>query len=190
MNKRPSREQAEEAVKTLISWAGDDPNRKELLETPRRVVNSYLEYFSGYNINIEEQNYKTFPNSENYSEMIILREIDLESHCEHHMVPIIGKVTVAYIPDKKIMGLSKIARIIDVFAKRLQIQERLSVEIATILNNLLSPKGVGVLIESSHHCLSTRGAYKPNSLMQTSHMIGCFKEEAIKKELFSRIFKI
>jgi GTP cyclohydrolase I len=129
MNKKPTKEEAEEAVRILISWAGDNPKRKELLDTPRRVVNSYLEFFSGYKIKIEEQNYKTFPNSDNYNEMIILRQIELQSHCEHHMVPIIGKASIAYIPNQKIIGLSKIARIVDVFAKRLQIQERLTIEI-------------------------------------------------------------
>lgn len=182
--KKPTREQAEEAVRTLISWAGDDPKRKELLETPRRVVDSYLELFSGYDVKIDEQGYKTFDNEKGYNEMVVLREIDLDSHCEHHMVPIRGKATIAYIPDHKIIGLSKIARIVDVFSKRLQIQERLVIEIAQCLDKLLSPKGVGVFIESSHQCLTMRGAYKPGSLMQTSHMIGCFKEENTRREFF------
>ena len=188
MNKKPTKEEAEEAVRILISWAGDNPKRKELLDTPRRVVNSYLEFFSGYKIKIEEQNYKTFPNSDNYNEMIILRQIELQSHCEHHMVPIIGKASIAYIPNQKIIGLSKIARIVDVFAKRLQIQERLTIEIGEALNKLLTPKGLGVFIESSHNCLSTRGAYKPSGLMQTTHMMGCFKEENIRKEFLYRIY--
>ena len=182
MTIKPTREQAEEAVRTLIAWAGDNPNRKELLETPRRVVDSYLELFSGYSINIDEQEYKTFDNDNNYDDMIVLREIELQSHCEHHMVPIIGKVTIAYIPDQKIIGLSKIARIVDVFAKRLQIQERLVMEIAQCLNQLLKPKGVAVFIESSHKCLTIRGAYKPGSLMQTYHMLGVFKEENKRRD--------
>lgn len=185
--KKPTKEQAEEAVRTLISWAGDDPKRKELLETPRRVVDSYSELFSGYNVKIDEQDYKTFDNEQGYDEMVVLREIDLDSHCEHHMVPIKGKATIAYIPDKKIIGLSKIARIVDVFSKRLQIQERLVIEIAQCLDELLSPKGVGVFIESSHQCLTMRGAYKPGSLMQTSHMIGCFKQENIRRDFFKII---
>ncbi len=182
--KKPSREQAEEAVRTLIAWAGDDPKRKELLNTPRRVVDSYAELFSGYNIIINDQDYTTFPNQKGYDDMVVLREVALESHCEHHMVPITGKATIAYIPDKKIIGLSKIARIVDVFSKRLQIQERLVIEIAECIDKLLKPKGVGVFIESSHQCLTMRGAYKPGSLMQTSHMIGCFKEREIRKEFF------
>ncbi len=189
MTIKPTREQAEEAVRTLIAWAGDNPNRKELLETPRRVVDSYLELFSGYSININEQEYKTFDNDNNYDDMIVLREIELQSHCEHHMVPIIGKVTIAYIPDQKIIGLSKIARIVDVFAKRLQIQERLVMEIAQCLNQLLKPKGVAVFIESSHKCLTMRGAYKPGSLMQTYHMLGCFKEENKRRDFFKSFIK-
>ena len=184
MSLRPTREKAEEAVRTLIAWAGDNPNRKELLETPRRVVDSYLEFFSGYNIKVDEQEYKIFDNDYAYDEMIVLRDIELESHCEHHMVPIIGKATIAYIPNKKIIGLSKIARIVDIFSKRLQIQERLVIEIAQCLNQLLDPKGVGVIIESSHTCLTTRGAYKPGSLMQTAHMIGCFREKDTRDEFF------
>lgn len=189
MNKKPTREQSEEAVRTLIAWAGDNPARKELLETPRRVVDSYLEFFSGYDIKIDEQEYKTFENDYNYDDMIVLREISLQSHCEHHMVPISGKATIAYIPDQKIIGLSKIARIVDVFAKRLQIQERLVMEIAQCLNQLLKPKGVGVFIESSHQCLTIRGAYKPGSLMQTSHMMGCFKENNIREEFLKIALK-
>ena len=181
-NNKPTREKAEEAVRTLISWAGDDPTRKELLETPRRVLDAYTEFFSGYNTKIDDNIDKTFDNSMEYDEMVILRDIQFESHCEHHMVPIIGKATIAYIPDKKIIGISKIARIVDVFAKRLQIQERLSKEIAETLNKILGPKGVGIIVESAHHCLTTRGVYKPGALMQTSHMIGCFKELKILEE--------
>lgn len=182
MSSKPTREEAEKAVRTLIAWAGDNPERKELLDTPKRVVNAYNEFFSGYNVQINEKDYKTFDNSDNYDEMVVLRNIEFESHCEHHMVPIIGKAMIAYIPNKKIIGLSKIARIVDVFAKRLQIQERLVMEIAEALNSLLSPKGVGVFIESSHKCLTTRGAYKPDSLMQTTHMMGSFKEGHIRRE--------
>lgn len=187
MSSKPSREQAEEAVKTLIAWAGDDPQRVELLDTPSRVIDSYSEFFSGYMKNLEEEAGKIFPNNDNYNEMIILRDIILESYCEHHLVPIIGKVHIAYIPDKKIIGLSKLARIADIFAKRLQIQERLCVEIANAINKMTEAKGVGVVIESSHQCLTTRGAYKPGSVMITSHMIGFFKEEKTRKEFYSQI---
>ncbi len=187
MSKKPTREEAEKAVRVLIAWAGDNPNRSELLETPKRVIDSYEEFFSGYDMQVDEQIDKTFVNMHGYDDMIILRKIDFESHCEHHMVPIIGKISVAYIPNDRVIGLSKMARIVDMYSKRLQIQERLVVEIADCINKVVKPKGVGIVIESAHHCLTTRGAYKPNSLMQTSHMIGCFKEENIRKEFWGRI---
>jgi GTP cyclohydrolase I len=187
MNKKPTREEAEEAVRVLIAWAGDDPTRAELLETPKRVVNSYQEFFNGYGKKIEGECDKSFDNTSQYNDMIIVREIDFQSHCEHHMVPIIGKATVAYIPNTRVIGLSKIARIVDIFTKRLQIQERLTIEIANAINQVIMPKGVGIVIESAHHCLTTRGAYKPNSLMQTSHMIGCFSQENIRNEFWGRI---
>lgn len=187
MHKKPSREAAEEAVRTLIAWAGDDPSRKELLETPSRVVKSYEEFFSGYNQTIIGEIDKTFDNSKNYHDMVILKNIDFESYCEHHMVPIIGKATIAYIPSDRVIGLSKIARILDVYAKRLQIQERLTIEIAESINQVTNAKGVAVVIESAHHCLTTRGAYKPSSLMQTAHMTGCFNQENIKNEFWGRI---
>ena len=189
MNKKVTQAMAEEAVRTLIAWAGDNPKREELLDTPKRVAESYKEYFAGYNSNPNNIEYKTFNNKDNYDEMIILRDIRFESHCEHHMVPIVGKAIVAYIPDKKIIGLSKIPRIIDIFAKRLQIQERLVIEITQTLNKIIEPKGVGVIIESSHQCLTTRGAYKPESLMQTTHMLGCFKNENIRKEFLNLAYK-
>jgi GTP cyclohydrolase I len=182
---KPTRIEAEQAVRTLIAWAGDNPDRIELLDTPKRVVDSYSEFFSGYSQVIDQKISKAFDNVNGYDDMIILREVILESYCEHHMVPIIGKASVAYIPDKKIIGLSKIARIIDIFSKRLQIQERLVMEIASAINEIIKPKGVGVMIESSHQCLSTRGAYKPGSLMKTFHMIGCFKEDKIRKEFLN-----
>ena len=184
---KPTREEAEDAVRVLIAWAGDDPKRNELLETPKRVIDAYGEFFSGYNKKTEGFVVKAFENIHGYDEMVILRDINFESHCEHHMVPIIGKATVAYIPNDKVIGLSKIARIIDIFAKRLQIQERLTMEIVETIDKAINPKGVGIVIESAHHCLTTRGAYKPGSLMQTSHMIGCFKEENIRREFWGRV---
>lgn len=187
MASKPSREQAEEAVRILIAWAGDDPKRPELLETPSRVVASYAEFFSGYNKDYKQEAGKVFPNKDNYEEMIILRDIIFESYCEHHLVPIIGKAHIAYIPDKKIIGLSKLARIIDIFAKRLQIQERLTVEVANAINQVTEAKAVAVLIESSHQCLTTRGAYKPGSSMITTHMIGAFKESKMRAEFYSQI---
>ena len=187
MSNKPTRKEAEQAVRTLIAWAGDNPDRAELLDTPRRVVDSYSEYFSGYAKVIDKKIDKTFDNLNEYDDMVILREMALESHCEHHMVPIIGKVSVGYIPDKKIIGISKIARIVDIFAKRLQIQERLVMEIAQSINQIVEPKGVGVMIESSHQCLNLRGAYKPGSLMKTFHMIGCFKEKSVRKEFLDSL---
>ncbi|MGB4191677.1 MAG: GTP cyclohydrolase I FolE [Rickettsiales bacterium] len=189
MNNKITKSQAEEAVRVLISWAGDNPDREELLDTPRRVVESYQEFFKGYEINIDKSSFKTFVNKDNYDEMIILRDIRVESHCEHHMVPIIGNAIVAYIPDKKIIGLSKIPRIIDIFAKRLQIQERLVIEVAQAINKIIEPIGVGVFIESSHQCLTTRGAYKPDSLMQTMHLLGCFKQDKTRKEFLNIVNK-
>ncbi len=187
MTNKPTREEAEEAVRTLIAWAGDNPQRQELLETPRRVVDSYQEFFCGYNKKIDSKIAKTFDNINNYGEMIILKNIHFESFCEHHMQAIIGKANIAYIPDKKIIGLSKLARITDLFAKRLQIQERLVVEIAECLNQIVEPKGVGVIIESAHQCLTTRGAHKPGSVMRTCHMIGNFKDYQIRNEFFNHI---
>lgn len=185
--KKPSREEAEEAVRTLIGWAGDDPNRPELIDTPKRVVDSYAEFFSGYNQEIDQENTKTFNNNYQYEEMIILKDVIVESHCEHHMVAINGSAMVGYIPDKKIIGLSKIARVIDCFSRRLQIQERLVVEIAEYLFKLLEPKGVGVVIESSHRCLTSRGALKPGSMMQTLHLLGNFKNFEIKNQFFNNL---
>ena len=189
MRNKITQAKAEEAVRTLIAWAGDNPEREELLDTPKRVVESYKEYFAGYDIDSNSINYKTFDNKNGYDEMIILRDIRFESHCEHHMAPIIGKAIVAYIPDKKIIGLSKIPKIVDIFAKRLQIQERLVIDVALTLNKLIKPKGVGVIIEASHQCLTTRGAYKPESLMKTTHMLGCFKDEKTRKEFLNLAYK-
>lgn len=175
--KKPTREQAEQAVKTLILWAGDDPEREGLIDTPKRVVKSYQEFFSGYSINPEEILLRTFEETEGYDEMIILRDIRLESHCEHHMVPIIGRVHIAYIPDKRVVGISKLARVVEVYSKRLQIQEKLTTQIANLIHQVLEPKGVAVVIESSHQCMSTRGVHKSGVIMQTSHMTGLFRHD-------------
>ena len=189
MTNKPSRDEAENAVRTLIAWAGDNPEREELLETPKRVVKAYEEFFSGYNKKIDQSISKLFPNKYEYDEMILLKDIEFESFCEHHMAPIIGKALVAYIPNEHVIGLSKLARIVDIFAKRLQIQERLTSEIAKELEKVLNPKGVGVIIESSHHCLTTRGAHKRNSKMVTSSLLGCFKDNNIRQELWVRYEK-
>lgn len=183
--KRPTREEAEDAVRTLIRWAGDSPEREGLLETPKRVVKSYEEFFKGYQNDPVEMLKKTFSEIEDYDEMILLKGIRLESYCEHHMVPIIGKVTIAYLPDKRVVGISKLARVVDLYAKRLQIQEKLTAQIGNTINEVLQPKGVAVVIEASHQCMSTRGVHKAGVVMQTSHMLGCFRDnDRTRQEFF------
>jgi GTP cyclohydrolase I len=183
--KKPTREEAEEAVRTLIRWAGDAPEREGLLETPKRVVKSYEEFFKGYHSDPVEMLKKTFSEIEGYDEMIVLKGIRLESYCEHHIVPIIGKVTVAYLPDKRVVGISKLVRIVDAYAKRLQIQEKLTAQIGNTINEVLQPKGVAVVIEASHQCMSTRGVHKAGVVMQTSHMLGCFRDnDRMRQEFF------
>ena len=162
-NPNPSREEAMRAVKTLIAWAGDNPDREGLIETPKRVVKAYEEFFEGYKIDPAEILSKTFEEVEGYDEMVLIKNIRLESHCEHHIVPILGRAHVAYMPKKRVVGISKIARLVDVFAKRLQIQETLTSQIAETLQSVLDPLGVAVLIDASHQCMTTRGVHKPES---------------------------
>ena len=172
---KPSRKQAEEAVKILIKWAGDNPEREGLIETPKRVVNSYKEFFSGYDSKPEQILSKTFDEVEGYDEMVIVRDIAIESHCEHHMVPFIGIAHIGYIPNKRIVGISKLARIADVFAKRLQTQEIMTAQIADTINEVLKPKGVDVVIDAQHQCMTTRGTHKTESSTITSRMLGLFR---------------
>lgn len=174
---RPTLKQAEDAVRTLISWAGDNPNREGLLETPKRVVNAYREFFSGYDVNPDEILGKTFEDIEGYDDIVLLKDMRLESHCEHHMVPFLGKAHIAYIPNKKVVGISKIARLLDVYAKRLQTQEVLTSQIADTINKVLKPKGVAVLIDAKHQCMTTRGIHKINTSTITKKMIGAFKND-------------
>ncbi len=174
MNNKPTQQQAEEAVRTLIKWAGDNPDREGLRDTPKRVIKSYGEFFAGYHSNPEEILSTTFEETEGYDEMIVLKDIIFESYCEHHMLPIIGKAHVAYIPNNRVVGISKLARLVDAFAKRLQIQEKATSQIAETIYKILQPKGVGVVIEASHQCMSTRGVYKPGAIMQTSRLLGIF----------------
>ncbi|GFZ83780.1 GTP cyclohydrolase 1 [Rickettsiales bacterium] len=181
---KPSRLEAENAVKTLISWAGDDPYRKGLLETPRRVLDYYLEAFSGYDIEPEMLLKQASYEADGYDEMIVLRDIGFESCCEHHVLPIIGKVSVAYIPAGRIVGISKIARLVDAYARRLQIQERLTAQIAETIYRVLKPRGVGVLINATHHCMSYRGTRKKETIMRTSCMLGVFREDTKVREEF------
>ena len=183
---KPSREEAEKAVHTLIRWAGDNPDREGLLDTPARVVRSYEEFFAGYDTNPQEMLSRTFEEIDGYDEIIMLRDIRLESYCEHHIVPIIGKVHIAYLPDTRVVGISKLARVAEIFAKRLQIQEKLTSQIANTINDVLKPKGVAVVLEATHMCMSTRGIHKTDVAMQTSQLLGCFRENrATRQEFFS-----
>ena len=181
---RPSSEEAEAAVRTLIRWAGDDPERDCLHETPSRVAKAYLEYFKGYDEDPESILTKTFEEIEGYDEMIVLRGIRFESHCEHHMAPIIGKAWVAYIPNGRVVGISKLARLVSAYAKRLQIQEKMTAQIANALESVLQPQGVGVVIKAEHHCMTTRGVMKPGTDLVTSRMLGSFRDCAMTRQEF------
>ena len=183
----PSEDEAIEAVKTLIKWAGDSPQREGLEETPRRVVESYKEFFSGYTINPKEILSKKFKEVDGYDEIIILKNIRLESHCEHHMVPFIGIAHIGYIPDKRIVGISKLARIADVFAKRLQTQEIMTAQIADTINEVLKPKGVAVVIDAQHQCMTTRGTHKTESSTITSRMLGLFRTNSNTRSEFMNL---
>ena len=184
---KPSRKQAEEAVKTLIKWAGDNPEREGLQETPKRVVNSYKEFFCGYDSKPEQILSKTFDEVEGYDEMVIVRDIAIESHCEHHMVPFIGIAHIGYIPNKRIVGISKLARIADVFAKRLQTQEIMTAQIADTINEVLKPKGVAVVIDAQHQCMTTRGTHKTESSTITSRMLGLFRTNSNTRSEFMNL---
>ena len=173
---KPSREEAMQAVKTLIEWAGDDPTREGLVETPKRVVAAYQEFFEGYTQDPEDILRKTFEEVEGYDEMVIVKDIRLESHCEHHIVPILGTAHIGYIPNKRVVGISKLARIVDVFGKRLQTQEVMTAQIANVINEVLEPKGVAVVMNAKHQCMTTRGVHKPESSTITSTMLGAFRE--------------
>ena len=174
---KPSREEAMDAVRTMIAWAGDDPSREGLLETPKRVVKAYEDFFGGYNMDPDEILNKTFEEVAGYDEMIIIKDIRLESHCEHHMVPILGKAHVAYIPNNRVVGISKLARVVDVYGKRLQTQETMTAQIAESINRVLQPKGVGVVIDAAHQCMTTRGIHKTHATTITSQMLGVFRSD-------------
>lgn len=181
---RPSRAEAEEAVRTLLRWAGDDPGREGLLGTPDRVVRSYEEFFAGYNEDAVALLERTFEEIDGYDEMVVLRDIRMESYCEHHMVPIIGKAHVAYLPSTRVVGISKLARVVEVYAKRLQIQEKMTAQIANTINAVLQPRGVAVVIEAAHQCMTTRGVHKPGVTMVTSRMLGAFREDPRTRQEF------
>jgi GTP cyclohydrolase I len=184
---KPTRAEVEEAVKTIIRWAGDDPSRDGLRETPDRVVRAYEEYFRGYNEDPEDILQKTFKEIEGYDEMVVLRGIRFESHCEHHMAPIIGRAWVAYIPRGRVVGISKLARAADAYAKRLQIQEKMTAQIANTVQKVLNPEGVAVLLKAEHQCMTTRGAHKPGTDLVTSRMLGAFRDNPITRQEFLAI---
>ena len=187
---KPTREEAQKAVRTLIEWAGDNPDREGLVETPKRVVKAYEEFFAGYDDDPEEILRKTFEEVEGYDEMVLVKNIRLESHCEHHIVPILGKAHIAYIPNNRVVGISKLARIVDAFGKRLQTQETMTAQIANTIENVLEPKGVAVVIDAAHQCMTTRGIHKPESSTVTSCMRGIFKENPRTRNEFLTFIKL
>jgi len=185
--RRPGREQAEEAIRTLLLWAGDDPEREGLVDTPKRVAAAYGDWFKGYREDPVAYLKRTFEEVEGYDEMIVLRDIEFESHCEHHMAPIIGKAHVGYLPRNKVVGISKLARVVEAFARRLQVQEKMTAQIANCIQDVLNPKGVGVVIEAVHQCMTTRGIHKTDVSMVTSQMLGGFRTDARTRAEFLRM---
>ena len=187
MNNKPTREEAEQAVRTLINWTGDDPDREGLIETPKRVVKAYEEFFQGYEMDPEEVLNKTFEEVEGYDDAVIVRNIRVESHCEHHIVPILGVAHIGYIPNKRVVGISKLARVVDIFGKRLQTQETMTAQIADTINKVLEPKGVAVVIDAGHQCMTTRGVHKTESSTITSRMLGTFRENPETRSEFMNL---
>jgi GTP cyclohydrolase I len=181
---RPSREEAEAAVATLLRWAGDDPAREGLKDTPARVARAYEDWFSGYADDPVSFLQRTFEEVDGYDEMVVLRDIRFESHCEHHLAPIIGRAHVGYLPDRKVVGISKLARVVDAYARRLQVQEKMSAQIANCIQHILEPKGVAVVIEAAHQCMTTRGVHKTGVTMVTSMMLGAFREDSRTRREF------
>jgi GTP cyclohydrolase I len=185
--KRPSRKQAEEAVERLLLWVGEDPRREGLIDTPKRVVDAYLDWFSGYKDDPVTFLQRTFQEVEGYDEMIVLRDISFESHCEHHIAPIIGVAHVGYLPNNKVVGISKLARVVETFARRFQVQEKMTAQIANCIQDVLKPKGVGVVIDATHQCMTTRGIHKSGVSMVTSRMLGTFRKDARTRAEFLRM---
>lgn len=185
--RRPGRRQAEEAIRTLLLWAGEDPDREGLLDTPARVARAYEDWFSGYREDPVRFLKRTFEEVEGYDEMIVLRDISFESHCEHHMAPIIGRAHVGYLPTNKVVGISKLARVVEAFARRFQVQEKMTAQIANTIQDVLKPKGVGVVIEAEHQCMTTRGVHKTGVSMVTSQMLGTIREDARTRTEFLRM---
>jgi GTP cyclohydrolase I len=185
---RPTREEAENAIRTLLRWAGDDPGREGLQDTPARVARAYQEWFSGYGVDPVALLERTFEETDGYDEIVLLRDIRLESTCEHHMAPIIGRVHVAYLPHRRVVGISKLARVVEAYARRLQIQEKMTAQIANTIQDVLVPRGVAVVIEAAHQCMTTRGVHKPGVTMVTSRMLGAFRDDAsTRRELLAMI---
>lgn len=187
MNNKPTREEAEQAVRTLINWTGDDPDREGLIETPKRVVKAYEEFFQGYEMDPEEVLNKTFEEVEGYDDAVIVRNIRVESHCEHHIVPILGVAHIGYIPNNRVVGISKLARVVDIFGKRIQTQETMTAQIADTINKVLEPKGVAVVIDAGHQCMTTRGVHKTESSTITSRMLGTFRENPETRSEFMNL---
>jgi GTP cyclohydrolase IA len=181
---RPGRAEAEAAFRTIIRWAGDDPERSGLIETPARIARAFEEYFAGYGNDPAEVLQKTFEEIEGYDEMIVLRGIRFVSHCEHHLAPIVGRAWVAYVPSGRVVGISKLARIVEAYAKRLQIQERMTAQIANTIEEVLQPRGVGVILKATHHCMTTRGVDQPDTDLVTSRMLGCFRDDPRTRQEF------
>ena len=188
-NTHPTRSEAEEAVRTLIRWMGDDPTREGLIDTPKRVIKSYAELFSGYTQDPSEILERTFEETDGYGDIVLLKDIRVESYCEHHLIPITGVAHVAYIPENRVVGISKLARTVELFSKRLQIQEKLTSQVANAINDTLKPKGVAVLIEAEHGCMTTRGVHKPGVNMVTKTLLGCFKENPDLRTEFLSLIK-
>jgi GTP cyclohydrolase I len=183
-DKKPDRAEAEAAIRTLLLWAGEDPDREGLRDTPARVARAYDEFFRGYAEDPVAILARTFEEIEGYDEMVVLRDIRVESHCEHHMVPILGRAHVAYLPNTRVVGISKLARVVDAYAHRFQIQEKLTAQIANTINDVLQPRGVAVVIEANHQCMSTRGVHKPGASMITSRMLGAFRDDPSTRREF------
>jgi GTP cyclohydrolase I len=180
----PDRAEVERAFRTIIRWTGDDPERDGLIETPARVARAFEEFFAGYRQDPALILQKTFEEIEGYDDMIVLRGIRFESHCEHHLAPIIGRAWVAYIPSGRVVGISKLARVVEAYARRLQIQERMTAQIANTINDVLKPRGVGVIMKATHHCMTTRGVHKPDTDLVTSRMLGCFRDSPLTRQEF------
>ncbi|MEO0343111.1 MAG: GTP cyclohydrolase I FolE [Pseudomonadota bacterium] len=181
---RPTKSEAEEAVRTLLRWAGEDPDREGLMDTPNRVTKAYAEWFKGYTEDPTAMLQRVFEEVEGYDEIVLLKDIRFESYCEHHLAPIIGKAHVAYMPTDRVVGISKLARVVDAFAKRMQVQEKMTAQIANTLNDVLQPRGVAVVLEGEHHCMSTRGVHKHGVNMVTTKMLGVFKEDRNMRKEF------